>query len=386
VNPAVDRLRLARTESVGPITYRRLLQRFITPARALAELPDLAREGGRAQPLRIPSVDDALRELDALARIGGRMLFADQPDYPNLLALIEDPPPALSVRGDPTPLDRRAVAIVGGRNASASGQIIAEKLAADLAGAGLVVVSGMARGVDAAAHRGALINGTTIAAVAGGVDVAFPPENTELQEQIAASGAVVAEAPFGTAPMARHFPRRNRVIAGLALAVVVIEAAPRSGSLITARLALEYGRELFAVPGSPLDPRCRGSNDLIRQGAHLTEKLEDILAHLPDHPLREGLSRLPLFARGDKSELSEPQAVAPTPLDSPRERARLRRQLIDLLGPTPVSVDELTRRCQVSPAVISAALLELELGGRVQLLPGARVALIRAPDFRQDFC
>ncbi len=385
MNAAVDRLRLARTESVGPITYRRLLQRYITPTKALAELPDLAREGGRSTTLRIPSREEAQSELDRLAALGGRMLFVDQPDYPKLLALLDDAPSTLSVRGDPAVLDRRAVAIVGGRNASANGQLIAEKLAADLASAGLIVVSGLARGVDAAAHRGALTKGTTVGAVAGGVDVAFPPENTALQEEIAATGAVVAEAPFGTAPMARHFPRRNRVIAGLALGVVVIEAAPRSGSLITARLALEYGRELFAVPGSPLDPRCRGSNDLVRQGAHLTEHVQDILAHMPDHPLREGLSRLPLFSRADTSGLSEPSPVAPTPLDTPQARGRLRRQLIDLLGPSPVSVDEVTRRCQVSPAVTGAALLELELGGRVRLLPGHRVVLLSAPDFRQDF-
>jgi DNA processing protein len=376
VNPGIDRLRLARTEGVGPITYRRLLQLYITPARALAAIPHLALEGGRARPPRIPTNNDAERELVALARLGGQMLFVDQPGYPPLLALLEDAPPALSVHGDPTILDRRAVAIVGGRNSSANGQIFAERLAQDLAAAGLIVVSGLARGIDAAAHRGALTKGLTVGAVAGGVDVCFPTENIDLQKEIAAKGAVVAEAPFGTAPMARHFPRRNRVIAGLALGVVVIEAAPRSGSLITARLAQETGRELFAVPGSPLDPRCRGSNDLIRQGAHLVERLEDVLSNLPDHPLREGLSRVPLFARGGPMELSEPPPITPTPLDTPAARDRLRRQLIDLLGPNPVSVDELTRRCQVSPAVMSAALLELELAGRVELFPGNRVSVL----------
>ncbi len=378
-NHAIDRLRLARTEGVGPITYRRLLQLYLTPARALAAIPGLAREGGRAQPPRIPTVAAAERELDALAQLGGQMLFVDQPGYPALLALLEDAPPALSVHGDAAILDRRAVAIVGGRNASANGQIFAERMGQSLAEAGLVVVSGLARGVDAAAHRGALVKGLTVGAVAGGVDVCYPPENTALQGQIAKTGAVVAEAPFGTAPMARHFPRRNRVIAGLALGVVVIEAAPRSGSLITARLALECGRELFAVPGSPLDPRCRGSNDLIRGGAHLVERVDDVLAHLPDHPLREGLARVPMFARGERLELSESPSVTPTPLDTPAARAQLRRQLIELLDSSPVLVDELTRRCQVSPAVTSAALLELELAGRVELFPGNRVALLGTP-------
>jgi DNA processing protein len=342
----------------------------------LEVIPHLAREGGRSKPPRIPTASEAERELEALGRLGGQFLFVDQPGYPALLALLEDAPPALSVHGNPALLDRRAVAIVGARNASANGQIFAERLARDLAEAGLLVVSGLARGIDTAAHRGALAKGLTVAAVAGGIDVCFPTENTELQKEIAATGAVVAEAPFGTAPMARHFPRRNRVIAGLALGVVVIEAAPRSGSLITARLALETGRELFAAPGSPLDPRCRGSNDLIRQGAHLVETIDDIVAHLPDHPLREGLARLPAFARGDRLELSESPPVTPSPLDTPAARDRLRRQLIEFVGHSPVSVDELTRRCQVSPAVTSAALLELELAGRVELFPGNRVAVL----------
>jgi len=374
---AVDRLRLARAEGVGPVTYRRLLRRYGNPNAAISALPELARAGGRAASPSIPSRAAANRELEQLARLGGRMLFLGAPDYPPLLALLEDAPPALAVLGDVTALNARAVALVGGRNASANGQRIAEELADALATAGLLIVSGLARGVDAAAHQGALRGGRTVAAVAGGLDVPYPPEHALLQRQITEIGAVVAEAPLGTAPQARHFPRRNRIIAGLSLGVVIVEAAPRSGSLITARLAQEAGREIFAVPGSPLDPRCRGSNDLIRQGAYLTESAADVLDNLPDHPSREGIQRSPLFARGRPPPvLAEPPAPLEGPELSDADRATLRRQVTALLGPSPTSVDDLVRRCQMSAAAVLAALLELELAGRVETLPGNRVALI----------
>ena len=239
-----------------------------------------------------------------------------------------------------------------------------------------MVVSGLARGVDAAAHRGALTAGRTVACVAGGLDVPYPPHHAELQQRIAEQGAVVAEAPLGTAPQARHFPRRNRIIAGLSLGVVVVEATPRSGSLITARLALEANRELFAVPSSPLDPRGRGSNDLIRQGAHLTESVVDVLENLPDHPSRQGLARSPLFAREPLNAVAPlAEAVDDAPYD-PSDLARARSQVLDLLSPSPTSVDDLVRRCQFSPAAVMAALLELEVAGRIEMFPGNRVALI----------
>jgi DNA processing protein len=372
-----DRLRLARSEGVGPITFRRLLRRFGSAARALEALPELARAGGRTARLTVRSAALAERELAALSAMGGRMLFLGGPDYPPLLALLEDAPPAIAVLGDPAALGARAVALVGARNASANGQRMAEALAAELAAGGLVVVSGLARGVDTAAHRGALSAGRTVAAVAGGLDRPYPPENAALQRRIAEQGAVVAEAPLGTAPQARHFPRRNRVIAGLSLGVVVVEAALRSGSLITARLAAEAGREVFAVPGSPLDPRARGSNHLLRQGATLTEGAADVLAGLPDHPAREGLARLPLFAR-PAPEAGECAGEAPA---GEAEMATGlppggRAALLALLGPEPVAVDDLVRRCQFSPAAAMAALLELELAGRVESLPGNRVALV----------
>jgi DNA processing protein len=373
----VARLRLARAEGVGPVTYRRLLRRYPDPVAALDALPRLARAGGRAAAPLIPSVAATEREIERVARLKGRLLFVDQPGYPPLLNLLDDAPPVLLVLGRVEALHRRAVALVGSRNASANGQRLAELLAQQLAEDGVVVVSGLARGIDAAAHEGALRTGLTVACVAGGVDVPYPPEHARLQARIAAEGAVIGELPPGTPPQARHFPRRNRVIAGLALGVVVVEAAIRSGSLITARLAQEANRELFAVPGSPLDPRCRGSNDLIRNGAHLVESATDVLANLPEHPAREGLARVPLFAR---ERPAAPPPEPPSPWVEPEgpvaDGAQVRAALLQLLGPAPTSVDDLARRCQFSLATINSALMDLELAGRVEALPGNRFVLI----------
>jgi DNA processing protein len=372
---AIDRLRLARTEGVGPVGYRRLLARYGSAAAALDALPGLARAGGRPSPPACPSSDDAARELHALDRLGASMIFAGEAGYPPLLAMLDDAPAILSVLGNQALLADRAVALVGGRNASANGQRMAESLAAELAHS-LLIVSGLARGIDAAAHTGALQTGRTIAVVAGGLDVPYPPEHADLQRRIAETGAVITEASLGTTPQARHFPRRNRIIAGLALGVVVVEAALRSGSLITARLAQEAGRELFAVPGSPLDPRSRGANDLIRQGAHLTETAQDVLDNLPDHPSREGLSRVPLFARGLSPGLAEPAPDWQEPAETAEDLVKAHRQVIDLLGTSPTAVDDVVRRCQFSAAAVMAVLLELELAGRIETLPGSRVALL----------
>ena len=377
---ALDQLRLARTEGVGPVSYRRLIARYGSATAALEALPALASSGGRASPPMVPSPDDAERELHELHRMGARLLFAGDPDYPPLVALLDDAPAALSVLGDVALLAAPSVAVVGGRNASANGQRMAESLSTELARS-LVVVSGMARGIDAAAHGGAMQTGRTVAAVAGGLDVPYPPEHAALQNRIAQSGAVVTEAPLGTTAQARHFPRRNRIIAGLALGVVVVEAALRSGSLITARLAQEAGRELFAVPGSPLDPRSRGGNDLIRQGAHLTESAQDVLENLPDHPSRQGLARVPLFARGGAPGLADPPQDWCEPTESAADLARARHQVIDLLGTSPTAVDDVVRRCQFSAAAVMAVLLELELAGRIETLPGARVALLPQTGF-----
>jgi DNA processing protein len=345
--------RLARSEGVGAVMHRRLLARHGSAAAALDAL------GPRAFPR-----DAARREMEALERRGARLLFLGQPPYPPLLALIEDAPLLLAAEGDLAALEGPGVAIVGARNASALGRRFAEDLADALAVRGATVVSGLARGVDAAAHEGALRSGRTIAAIAGGLDRPYPRENERLQARIVAEGGLVlSEAPLGTAPLARHFPRRNRIVAGLSLGVVVVEAALQSGTLITARLAAEAGRELFAVPGHPLDPRARGSNDLIKRGARLVETAADVLDHLPAAPAGAPLLHL--------AELPEAPEEEAEPMPPPGDAAA---QVLENMGGAAISVDELGRRCQLSASLLAAALLELELSGRIQTLPGNRVA------------
>ncbi|HQT73763.1 MAG: DNA protecting protein DprA [Acidiphilium sp. 37-67-22] len=363
-------LRLIRTEGVGPQTFRRLRERFASPAEALDALPGLARLGGRRGALRIPAPADIHRELDRHAELGARLLFLGDADYPPLLALLPDAPPVIAVKGDIALLHRPIVAVVGARNATANGRRIAADIAGEIAAAGHPVVSGLARGIDAAAHAAALREGTTIAAIPGGLDMVYPPEHRDLQARIAEAGAVVAEAPPGTAPLARHFPKRNRIIAGLALGVVVIEAALRSGSLLTARFARDYGRELFAVPGSPLDERARGGNELIRQGAWLAESAADILANLPARP--GGLFPDARIA-APPAGLAEPPMALSEPSDA---LDRARREIPPLLSASPVGVDELARHCQFSTPTIVAVLAELELAGRIETLPGNRVCLL----------
>ena len=364
----VDQLRLIRSEGVGPASYRRLMLRFETAAEAIEALPVLARNGGRQGAAKIPSRQAIEDEIGAVRGLGGRFLILGEAAYPPLLAQLADAPAALAVLGSIAVLHRRAVAVVGSRNASSNGLRIAEALAAELGDKGLVTVSGLARGIDAAAHTGALHVGPTVACIAGGLDQPYPSEHAALQARIARHGAVVAEAPFGTVPQSRHFPQRNRIIAGLSLGCVVIEAAPRSGSLITAELAQTYGRELFAVPGSPLDPRCKGANNLIRQGAHLTENAADVLAELPQLPPSLGPDG---FAEGREALVASWGAEAP---ESWTELNRVRARVLELLGPSPVPVDDLVRRCQFSVHAVLAILTELELGGRVESLPGNRVS------------
>jgi DNA processing protein len=350
-----DWLRLARTENVGPVTFQGLIARFGDPAEALAALPELARRGGRAGGLKIPSSAEAEAELAAGEALGARLLCAGEPGFPAALAALDPPPPVIWARGRAELLAGRSVAVVGARVASAAGQRFARGLAADLGQAGCVVVSGMARGIDGAAHEGALATGT-VAVLAGGVDDVYPPEHRDLYARIVEAGCVVSEREPGRTAVARDFPRRNRIIAGLSRAVVVVEAEFRSGSLITARLANEHGREVLAVPGSPLDPRAKGSNDLIRQGAAICEGAEDVLRAL------DGLR-----------DLREPE---PPRFDSaPGEPDEtLRERVAALLSPTPVSRDELVRAAAAPAAAVFAALVELALAGRAELLPGGMVA------------
>ncbi len=356
------RLRLARTRGLGPVAAHQLLARFGGAEAALAALPELARRGG-GRPPRPPSPAESEREIEAARRQGAAILVWGDPDYPPLLAEIADAPLALTRLGDAAAAARTCVAIVGARNASANGQRFAALLAADLAAAGVVVVSGLARGIDTAAHGGAGA-GATIAVVAGGPDIPYPPENAALQAAIAkGGGAVFAEMPFGTPPQAHLFPRRNRIVAGLSAAVVVVEATPRSGSLITARLALEQGREVLAVPGFPLDPRAAGPNALLRDGAAPATCAADILACLPPAP--PAIPLRPAPATGP----SAPGKIDPDQSDDARAR------ILAALGTAPVPVDELLRRCDVSAPSGQLAMLELELAGRLHRHPGNQVSL-----------
>jgi DNA processing protein len=367
-----DCLRLARSEQIGPATYRRLIRRFGSAGEALARLPELAERGGRTRPLTAAPVKAIEAEFADAARLGARHLFINEADYPPALAAIEDAPPCIVLLGNEARLAEPCVALVGARNASGNGQKLARELANGLAAAGWCVVSGLARGIDGAAHQGALSAGAdkagTIAVVAGGVDNIYPQENAALRERILEDGVVVSEMPPGFKPRDIHFPRRNRIISGLSKGVVVVEAALRSGSLITARMAGEQGREVMAVPGSPLDPRCRGANRLIREGAALVEDAEQILEILT------GL-------RHQSIEVDQPLSEIDQPIDFTAEQDvdRTRRDVLGRLGPSPIAVDELLRQCQSSPPVIGQVLLELDLAGRLERHPGNRVSLLAAP-------
>lgn len=354
-------LRLARTENIGPATFAALLARFGDAGEALDAAPRLARRGGGE--LRCPSDAEAAREIEALAALSGRMIACVEPEFPAGLTALDPPPPLIAVIGDAGVLARDMVAIVGARNASALGIKLAQRISTDLGAAGLVIASGLARGIDHAAHQGALSSGT-VAVVAGGVDVVYPPENRALYESIRAQGAIVSEMPLGAAPLSRHFPRRNRIISGLARGIVVIEAAERSGSLITAQYAAEQGREVFAVPGSPLDPRAKGANRLIRDGATLTESADDVLTVL--RPILGQTFREP-----------DERASGPAPVDAAlaeQEADRVRNLVEEKLSPAPVEIDELIRQCGAPAAAVLTILLELELAGRIARHPGNRVS------------
>jgi DNA processing protein len=359
----LDWLRLIRTDNIGPRTFRDLVNHYGGARAALAALPALARRGGASAPARICSREDAAAEIKAARARGIDFVALDEPDYPPRLQMIDDAPPLLAVRGRVDVLARPLVAIVGSRNASAAGVKFAERLARDLGQAGFATVSGLARGIDAAAHRASLATGT-IAVLAGGHDRIYPPEHGDLLEAILAEGAAVSEMPLAWEPRARDFPRRNRLISGLSVGVVIVEAARRSGSLITARLAGEQGREVFAVPGSPLDPRAEGTNGLLKQGATLVTEAVDVIAALE-----------PILGRGFDVSAQEPEPDMPGPLDvEPGEDERAR--ITGLLGPAPVSIDDLVRLSRTSPTIVRTVLLELEIAGRLERHGGGLVSLL----------
>jgi len=353
----VDRLRLVRTPGIGPVTFRQLLRRFVSASAALEAVPDLARRGGGKVP-KLCERADAEREIAKVEKVGARYLTLGQGLYPRLLSELEDAPPLLIAKGNANLLDRMSVAIVGARNASAAACRFARGLAHDLGQNDLVVVSGLARGIDTAAHEGALETGT-IAVIAGGIDVFYPPENEQRQRSLYERGLVLAEMPPGTEPRARHFPYRNRIIAGISAGTVVVEAAPRSGSLITARLAAEAGREVMAVPGSPLDPRAQGCNQLIRDGATLIQSARDVVDEL--RPM-EALVR----------SASAPYRPEPELVNGDDNAVGL---VEELLGPSPVPVDEIIRLSGASSGAVQMALLEIDLAGRLDRHAGNKVSL-----------
>ncbi len=358
---AIARLRLTRSRNIGPVTYRQLIARFGDASQALAAIPDLARRGG-GRPPELARREAIEAEIGAVECLGARYIFLGTPPYPAALAEIATAPPALIVSGDMSLFAKPLIAMVGARNASAAARRFARELAHRLGGEGYGIVSGLARGIDTAAHTGSFETGT-IAVVAGGIDIFYPPENEQLQREIGESGIVISEQPPGSEPKARHFPYRNRIIAGLGLGAIVVEAAPKSGSLITARQANEFGREVMAVPGSPLDPRAQGCNQLIRDGATLVQTAQDVIASVE-----------PLFG----STVREPEDVFGSRPVSPDVEQGERETVVELLGPVPVSVDELVREAALTPTTVQTILLELELAGRIERHAGGRISLVEA--------
>lgn len=364
----LDWLRLIRTENIGPVTFYRLLEQFGTAGKALEALPDMARKGGRAKPLRSPSCAEVEREYGLLLKMGGDIVTAAEESYPLALAATDDAPPVLSAIGDINLLKRQNIAIVGARNASINGKKFAAKLARDLGMAEQVITSGFARGIDTAAHQGALATGT-IAVMAGGIDIIYPEENTALYAQIKEQGVMIAESPLGTAPRPQHFPRRNRIVSGISSGVVVVEASLKSGSLITARMAGEQGRDVFAVPGHPYDPRSAGPNTLIRDGAILVRNADDVIEHIN------------AFKTDHFGEPSQPPANFHQPARSTEAISDdTRKAVIENLSYIATPVDEIIRTCQLNIGVVQTILLELELAGRLKRLPGNAVSLMESEE------
>ncbi len=361
-------LRLFRTDNIGPITFYQLVERFGSASEALQALPELSKRGGRKKPLKAPDEKYIMREYKALLKLGGRIITYDDKEYPLALTATDDAPPVISVIGDISLLNKSCLAIVGARNASLNGKKFAYKLAAELGACGQVIASGLARGIDTSAHQGSVATGT-IAVVASGIDVVYPEENQKLYEEIAEKGLVIAESALGAKPASRAFPKRNRIVSGISKGVIVIEATRRSGSLITARLAGEQGRDVYAVPGSPFDPRAAGPNHLIREGATLIRNADDIMEILMDFSgksLREPPSQIVNFIPPYCDNQNE---------ESPEET---QEKILAHLSFSPISVDELLRACHLTISALQTSLLELELAGRVKRLPANRVILLES--------
>lgn len=364
-------LRLIRTDNIGPVTFRDLILFCGSASSAIEMLPDLNIRGGSARPIRVMSMDDAERELETIDRAGARLVGMGEPDYPPQLKNCEAPPPLVTIKGNAAVFNKPPVAIVGSRNASVIGARFTERLANDLGEAGFAVISGLARGIDAAAHRASLKTGT-VAVLAGGLDRPYPPENLPLYRAIPEEGGVlISEMPMGAEPRSRDFPRRNRIIAGLSLGLIVVEAAERSGSLISARMAGDMGRTVFAVPGSPLDPRARGTNLLLKQGATLVTEANDVIEML--RPLA-GSSAYPTDMPTQPDLLSpameEPESYQPIATEEQRDI------VIDALGPVPTDIDTLVRHTGLDTGAIQLVLLELDLAGRLHRYARNQAALV----------
>jgi len=352
-------LRLIRTQNVGPVSFRDLINRYGDAGTALDALPSLIRK----KTIRPPSLQQVEAEMEFADRMGVHLICAIEPDYPAYLRALDPPPPVIAVKGNIRILHKPCVAIIGSRNASAIGQRFASGIAAELGQAGYTIISGLARGIDSAAHHGSLSTGT-VAVLGGGVDHIYPRENAELHANISESGAIVSESPLGYRASARDFPRRNRIISGLSRGVIVIEAAERSGTLITARYALEQNREVMAAPGSPLDPRTKGCNRLIRDGAHLIESAEDVKSIL------ESLRSL------DLQEAEENYTPPPFAAQNANADIQKAQQIVmGLLSPTPTPRDDIIRASGLSVPVVTAALLEIELNGDASIEPDGKISL-----------
>lgn len=365
-------LRLIRSENVGVRTFFDMLKLYESPAKALEAIPELAVKGGRKKPIKIASVAQAEEEMERCLQAGARIIAYSEPEYPRLLREIASPPPILTVLGDPEFLNKRSVAIVGARNASANGCRFAQHLASGLGEKGIVVISGLAKGIDAFAHKGSLKYGT-VGVIAGGIDHIYPKENRELYALIPQKGAIVAELPIGTVPVGRNFPQRNRIISGLSLGTLVIEASQGSGSLITARYALEQNREVLAVPGSPLDQRCKGTNQLLKDGAVMVEHVDDVMQAIQNFEV--DISDDIAFETNNGYTESGKKVSAHAVIDV------IRQEIVNQLSSTPIDVDELVMHTGLAVEQVITVLIELELAGRLERHPGNRVSIVYAQEF-----
>ena len=363
----IDWIRLSRSENVGPVTFRTLLALYQTPTKALPQLQELAAKGGSKKKITVCSERDAQKELAATEKLGGRIVASCEDDYPEILKTLPDAPPIITVLGQISLLNKPALAIVGTRNASFNGKNLTRQLSFAVSQKNYAIISGMARGIDSAAHEGALEGkGGTIAVLGTGIDVVYPPENKALYQRIKQEGLLISELPLGTQPFVGHFPRRNRLISGLAQGVLVIEAHTKSGSLITAQYAADQGRDVYAVPGFPLDPRAQGPNRLLKDGAILVQNADDIFAVL-EHSSPFALKDL-------FQQHATPIVIDEKPTQTDLEAAT--EQVVENLGAEAIEIDHLIRETHLTASVVHIVLMQLELAGKVERYPGNRVSLV----------